>query len=189
MTLSLIVLNRGKYQGKVIPLCVTPFLIGRDPACQLRPISATVSNRHCLLGAHDNRLYVRDLDSSNGTRVNDELVVGQVELKHHDRLQIGPLTFEVRVDTRVPVDRPTPLPPSRPQSGEDRAGAMLLSGADSATLPGPTVAADEVPSDDTKEEPALPPDIDMSRSAPPPPAGASALANEILKNYRRRPRA
>ena len=40
MKLSLVVLTAGKQEGKVLPIGLQQFLIGRDPQCHLRPASA-----------------------------------------------------------------------------------------------------------------------------------------------------
>src|SRR5438552_18095186 len=80
MKLSLVVLTPGKMEGKAIPITVPQFVIGRDPQCNLRPASALVSKRHCVLTVRDTRIFVRDFDSTNGTRINDRPVKGEQEL-------------------------------------------------------------------------------------------------------------
>jgi pSer/pThr/pTyr-binding forkhead associated (FHA) protein len=54
----------------------------------------------------DNKVFVRDFESSNGTFVNDEQVKGKVELHDGDRLKMGPLLFEVKIEGAAPVNRP-----------------------------------------------------------------------------------
>ena len=53
-----------------------------------------VSRLHCRLTATDGRLEVRDLDSTNGTFVNDRKV-SQATLVSGDRLRIGRLELTV----------------------------------------------------------------------------------------------
>jgi len=48
MKLSLVVVS-GPAKDRLIPILLSPFMIGRDPVCQLRPASAAVSNRHCTI--------------------------------------------------------------------------------------------------------------------------------------------
>ena len=43
----------------------------------------------------DTRIFVRDFDSTNGTRINDRPVKGEQELYDQDKLMVGPLTFRV----------------------------------------------------------------------------------------------
>jgi len=128
--LSLLVLTPGKWQGKVIPIHRWPFLIGRDPACQLRPASSFVSNRHCALHIRQGKAYVRDLGSTNGTFLNDEPVDSDRELEHGDWLRVGPLDFDVTLEITPTVNQPTPLPPNRggprPVVNDDDVAALLL---------------------------------------------------------------
>jgi predicted component of type VI protein secretion system len=114
MKLSLVVQTPGnKMDGKVLEIKLAQFLVGRDPQCHLRPASALISKRHCALLQRDGKAYVRDFDSTNGTFVNDQPVKGEVELKHNDKLKIGPLLFGVVLETGADVNRPTPPPPTR----------------------------------------------------------------------------
>ena len=73
------------------------FLIGRGEECHLRPNSDLVSRHHCILFVGDSGAAVRDLNSRNGTFVNDERIKVDTPLRAGDRLKIGHLTFEVRL--------------------------------------------------------------------------------------------
>src|SRR6516162_1872077 len=108
MKLSLVVTSQGKGAGKVIPITLAQFLIGRDPQCQLRPASPVISKRHCAVLVKGGKAFVRDFDSTNGTFVNDQPVKGEVELHNGDRLKVGPLAFLVKMETTTPVNKPTP---------------------------------------------------------------------------------
>src|SRR5262245_32155865 len=111
MKLSLVVLTPGKGEGKVIPIALSQFLIGRDPQCHLRPASPVISKRHCALITRGEQAFVRDFDSTNGTFLNDHPIKGEVELPHGDRLKCGPLAFAVQIETGTSVSQPTPPPP------------------------------------------------------------------------------
>src|SRR5207248_4938732 len=141
MKLSLLV-NVGSASGKVIPITVPQFVIGRDPQCQLRPASALISKRHCALLVREGKAYVQDFESTNGTLVNGERVTGERELKSDDKLTVGPLEFVVRVETPTPVDRPTPPPKPKAAGDDEEIAAMLLAMQDdgaAATLGPPEV--------------------------------------------------
>jgi anti-anti-sigma factor len=128
MKFSLLVLTPGSWQGKTVPINRSPFLIGRDPACQLRPLSTVVSMRHCALIMRDGRAFVKDLGSTNGTFVNDQRITPDLELHHGDWLRVGSLDFEVSLETTTPVNRPTPLPPTKgaAQPTDEELAALLL---------------------------------------------------------------
>src|SRR5438128_5913478 len=93
-----LVVAQGVHEGKVIPITLSQFLIGRDAQCQLRPASAAISKRHCAVLVRGTQVFVRDFGSTNGTFVNGELVQGEVELHADDRLKVGPLEFTVGLE-------------------------------------------------------------------------------------------
>jgi adenylate cyclase len=56
--------------GPPIPLRKPKLLLGRQPFCDVPLCYPSVSSRHCELEFRDGFWFVRDLGSSNGTRVN-----------------------------------------------------------------------------------------------------------------------
>ncbi len=109
MKLSLIV-GQGKLLGKEIPITLSPFLIGRDPQCHLRPASPLVSKRHCALLLREGKAYLRDFDSTNGTHVNNKPVKGELELHNGDELKIGPVAFSVKLEATQVAEAKEPMP-------------------------------------------------------------------------------
>jgi len=106
-----LVVNQGLHQGTFIPVTGKIFAIGRDESCQLRPRCEEVSRRHAELKLIANRVFIRDLGSRNGTRVNGQPLSSVVCLQHGDRIEIGPLSFTVLMEnsgqakrTERPVD-------------------------------------------------------------------------------------
>jgi predicted component of type VI protein secretion system len=207
MKLSLVVATRGnKMEGKVIPIALPQFLIGRDPQCQLRPASSLISKRHCALLMREEKAFVQDFGSTNGTLVNQHPVRGEQELHNGDLLQVGPLEFRVVVEASPPPPKP-PAPP-RPvvlpatSSDDDAAAAMLLSVPEAGAPDGqtPAVDSDGVPTGSTVMIPAAPdtenstkPDNDKGGAAREAAAKAaqgntSSAAKAILEKYMRRPR-
>ena len=71
-----------------------PQLIGRSSEA-LPLTDTTVSRRHAELTPDDGRWFLRDLDSSNGTFVNDTQVLPGQRVRVHtgDVLRLGQLTF------------------------------------------------------------------------------------------------
>ena len=85
MKLSLVV-DDGVHKGKVIPIPLKQFLIGRDAQCHLRPASPLISKRHCALLVQGEKIFVRDFDSTNGTLLNSRPVKGERQM---DGLLVG----------------------------------------------------------------------------------------------------
>jgi predicted component of type VI protein secretion system len=110
MKVSLVVAS-GVHQGKVIPVATQQFVIGRDPQCQLRPASQSISKQHCALIVRDKSLFLKDFGSTNGTFLNDEAIPpeSEVAIKSGDRVRVGPLDFAVQIVLPRPSDS-TPLP-------------------------------------------------------------------------------
>jgi len=112
----------GKYQGKAIPLNVKKFLVGREQDCHLRPNSDMVSRHHCVFVIDDYGVRLRDLGSTNGTRVNGELVRTEILLNDGDQISIGKLDLQfcLRQDAAVSAPGPEVVPAaSAPLSGFD----------------------------------------------------------------------
>ncbi|MCH2162002.1 MAG: ATP-binding protein [Phycisphaerales bacterium] len=65
-----------------------PQLIGRST--EALPISdPSVSRRHAELTPDDGRWWLRDLESTNGTYLNDTMIVGRAPVSAGDRIQCG----------------------------------------------------------------------------------------------------
>jgi pSer/pThr/pTyr-binding forkhead associated (FHA) protein len=63
-------------------------VVGRHRWCDVRIASPRVSRRHCCLVLDGNRVLVRDLGSTNGTRINGRRI--QEEMLHPgDELSIA----------------------------------------------------------------------------------------------------
>ncbi|HVW01202.1 MAG TPA: FHA domain-containing protein, partial [Planctomycetaceae bacterium] len=113
MQVELVVVE-GKQQGAVIPVR-NKFLIGREEDCQLRPNSELVSRHHCVFTIDDYTVRLRDLGSTNGTYVNEERTNGLVVLKSGDRIRIGKLVFELRIQISAPAPQPAAQPAAPPR--------------------------------------------------------------------------
>jgi len=68
--------------------------VGRAPRADFVVDAALVSRLHCRLTAADDSVDVTDLDSTNGTYINDERVKSGC-IKSGDRLRIGRVEFTV----------------------------------------------------------------------------------------------
>ncbi len=93
-------------------------LVGRDADCDVQLDHKSVSKQHCVLVKTDGLILVRDLGSTNGTRVNGQRI-RRAALLPNDTLAVANLKFTVRFGAELekelapPVEEPkkvaTPL--------------------------------------------------------------------------------
>ena len=78
-----------------------PIVIGRDIACECRIDDPTISARHARLSYHHGQWWVEDLNSKNGTLLNQQSVSEQVVLTSEDILQCGRVIFRIGLEETV----------------------------------------------------------------------------------------
>ena len=84
-----LVIEKGKYAGKVLVLGASVVIIGRSSKCELSlKGSSGVSRRHCSVRLVSGRYVVIDIESRNGTVLNGQTVARKF-LEDGDLLQIG----------------------------------------------------------------------------------------------------
>lgn len=81
------------------PLEGTQLAIGREDNNDIQLPHERVSKRHAALVRSGEGWSIRDLHSTNGVYVNGNKVQ-QAELKHGDRVKIGP--YELHFETKMP---------------------------------------------------------------------------------------
>jgi DNA-binding NtrC family response regulator len=84
-----------------------PSLVGSSPVCALRLADPAVSRRHLALEMTDDGWHLRDLGSTNGTRVDGVRIVEAV-LDGGERIEIGHTAIRVERDVAA---EPVGLPP------------------------------------------------------------------------------
>ena len=90
-----------------------PWIIGRDPDCEIPLSDDRASRRHARLDAEDRGLVVKDLGSANGTRLDGKTIQGSAPFPSGSRLLIGGATVHLQ---RAPMKAASPnkiVPPRR----------------------------------------------------------------------------
>src|SRR5215212_10538368 len=82
----------GKLKGAIFALNEEALVIGRETAAHLCIADASVSRRHSKIEKKEDGFVITDLESLNGTFVNDVPVRSRV-LEHGDRVRIGDSQF------------------------------------------------------------------------------------------------
>ncbi len=79
---------KGIEEGK-FPIEVDTVTIGRDMSNILRLEDTKISRKHCRIDRGGGRFSVQDLESSNGTCVNGELIKERKKLADGDSIEVG----------------------------------------------------------------------------------------------------
>lgn len=82
----------GRLKGNVFSIENSPVVIGRDRSATLCIADASVSRRHSQIEKEDDQFVILDLESLNGTFIND-VPVKRRPLQHGDRVRIGDSQF------------------------------------------------------------------------------------------------
>lgn len=107
--------------GPAIDIVKDLTLIGRREDCDLRLEHKSVSKIHCVIVKTDGLLLVRDLGSTNGTRVKGQRV-RRAALLPDDQLSIASCKFRVYLGP----DEPVPAPEEHTQHLDPKEVADLL---------------------------------------------------------------
>jgi Nif-specific regulatory protein len=82
----------GRLKGNVFTIENLPVVIGRDRTATLCIADASVSRRHSQIEKENDQFVILDLESLNGTFIND-VPVKRRPLQHGDRVRIGDSQF------------------------------------------------------------------------------------------------
>ncbi|MFO7624638.1 MAG: FHA domain-containing protein [Anaerolineales bacterium] len=72
-------------------------IIGRDPTCDAALQDKTISTEHARLSYHHNQWWVEDLQSTNGTFLNEEPVSAPIVITTGDLLRCGQVVMSIRL--------------------------------------------------------------------------------------------
>lgn len=90
----------GPNMGAKIELKPRPMSIGRDATNDIVVSSDSVSRRHARLALEDGKRFITDLQSTNGTYVNEQQIISQ-PLGHGDQIKIGETIYKYLLGSDV----------------------------------------------------------------------------------------
>ena len=102
MDIKIVVFKKDGKQ-RIFPLKNQVAVVGRRHDCDFQIPLTQVSRRHCKLCIEGEKLKIIDLNSSNGTILNGELLSESAELSAGDVVKIGPVVMAFQIDG-VPED-------------------------------------------------------------------------------------
>jgi len=102
----------------IVPFAGEPLVIGRAlEGVTFRLADRNVSRRHARFVFQNATVFVEDLGSLTGTRVNGERISGRRKLREGDLVQIG--DYDLAVLSELPASAGPGAPPPLPPLGAD----------------------------------------------------------------------
>ena len=128
-----LVVTQGEGVGRQVEMKETPLVVGRSSDCEMRLLNRAVSRLHCRLWKDATGYWLRDLNSTNKTYLNDRSVI-ESRLKDGDLIMVGGTVMQFYERAEAAAD-----------GVSSTTGAIELGGADILTgLPTRRVFDDDV---------------------------------------------
>lgn len=112
----------------IVPLVKEEITIGRKEGNTIRLTERNVSRHHARLIKSNGTVFIEDLDSYNGVKVNGDKITARTNVREGDLIEIGDYHFALQwIDDKGPPPPPasdvppipkTETPPALPQVGE-----------------------------------------------------------------------
>lgn len=88
-------ISRGESAPQARHFVLPEITIGRDPACECPVDDEGVSARHARLSFHHNQWWLEDLNSTNGTLLNQEELAMPTVVMSDDEFKCGDICFVI----------------------------------------------------------------------------------------------
>lgn len=165
-----LIMEQGPSPGETFDLTEAQTALGRAPANDYVVTFPAVSGRHALITQEGGQFYIEDLNSSNGTFLNGERLLGKRPLSNGDIIGLGQSVF-LRFAAPVPDSTlPRGLPLDATMLEEDLPDVQRTQVSRVADKPEPQAPPPAAPS------PATPPPV--ARPPQPPPGGATMMLDD-----------
>jgi pSer/pThr/pTyr-binding forkhead associated (FHA) protein len=94
-----LVIQSGEFEGRAFDMLEPRITIGRSADNTIRLDDKTVSSHHATLTLDGTDYILKDLNSTNGTRVNGRRIT-ETRLANGDRVRLGHLDLKYESDTK-----------------------------------------------------------------------------------------
>ncbi len=102
-----LIIEDDEGKTRVVRLVRDEVTIGRKEGNNIRLTERNVSRKHARLVRQSNALFIEDLTSYNGVKVNGDRISGRAPLNEGDRVQIGDYQIAIKADKGESAGAPT----------------------------------------------------------------------------------
>ncbi|MFL5339969.1 MAG: SpoIIE family protein phosphatase [Gemmataceae bacterium] len=99
---SLTILKGGTPNQRIKLEVGEEFIMGRSPDCQIHIPNNAVSRQHAKIVRNQTAFFIEDLESRNGTFVNNQAIAARTQLKDNDKIKICDWMFAFHVENTPP---------------------------------------------------------------------------------------
>lgn len=78
--------------------------LGRDPSVDFPLNNETISLRHCKISHNNKQWWVKDLESTNGTYLNNEPVKTETIITNGDQLRLGKVEILITINQNTELE-------------------------------------------------------------------------------------
>ncbi|MEO0107398.1 MAG: ATPase, T2SS/T4P/T4SS family [candidate division WOR-3 bacterium] len=112
--INLVIKDTRNNEEKIFAIENPPIILGRAANCTVPLMDNDISRRHCEIGISDGKIYVKDLNSTNFTFLNDKKIEPEkkVFFEKGDVIKIGSflITLKDEEKPKPPKEEATPTP-------------------------------------------------------------------------------
>jgi serine phosphatase RsbU (regulator of sigma subunit)/pSer/pThr/pTyr-binding forkhead associated (FHA) protein len=101
--------ENGTFAGQRYDLTKGRYVLGRHPECDIVVDAGAVSRHHAQLFLVGDEYYIEDMNSRNGTFVNDQMIFGRHRLVRGDRIRVCDISFLFQDDQPASADEPSSI--------------------------------------------------------------------------------
>lgn len=97
----------GNFIGKKFFIAedISEATLGREEGCEFQVEEYVISRRHAKILKKEGKIILQDLESKNGTLLNNHPMKGEIELHDGDKITLGTISIVFRNPKEIKVDK------------------------------------------------------------------------------------